>query len=131
MPQAGRFEAETAPAVCQGTIDSDNSGFSGSGYCNGSNAVGVYAQFTITAAAAGSATVGVRFANAGGAARPANTIVNGATVASAPFNPTGAWTTWSTSTLTVPVTAGSNTIRIDPTTATGLPNIDYIDVSTS
>lgn len=55
-PPAQRYEAETPPAVCQGTIDSNNAGFSGTGFCN----------------------------------------------------------------------AGSNTIRFDPTTANGLPNIDRL-----
>ncbi|UWZ59696.1 carbohydrate-binding protein [Dactylosporangium aurantiacum] len=127
-PQAGRYEAESAPAVCQGTIDSDRGGFSGSGYCNGNAAVGAYARFTVNAAAAGTATVGIRWANGATAARPANVVVNGATVASAQFASTGAWTTWTTTTVTVPVNAGSNTVRLDPTTANGLPNIDYLDV---
>jgi hypothetical protein len=30
--------------------------------------------------------------------------------------------------MTVPLNAGSNTIRWDPTTAAGLPNVDYLDV---
>ncbi|WP_188196722.1 right-handed parallel beta-helix repeat-containing protein, partial [Nonomuraea sp. SYSU D8015] len=35
--------------------------------------------------------------------------------------------TWVTKTLTVSVNAGSNTIRLNPTTSGGLPNIDYLD----
>src|SRR5688572_11675399 len=30
-----RYEAESSPAVCVGTIDNEHSGFSGSGFCNG------------------------------------------------------------------------------------------------
>jgi len=44
-----RFEAETAPAVCTGTIDNNWAGFSGAGFCNGTNAVGAFAQFTVNA----------------------------------------------------------------------------------
>jgi hypothetical protein len=44
------------------------------------------------------------------------------------FESTGAWTTWTTKTVTVSLNAGSNTIRWDPTTAAGLPNVDYLDV---
>jgi len=131
IPQpATRYEAETAPALCQGTIDANQAGFSGSGFCNGNNAVGAYAQFTVNAPAAGTATIGVRFANGAGdgAARPANLVVNGSTVATVSFESTGAWTTWSTKTLTVPLNAGSNTVRLDPTTTPGLPNVDYLDV---
>ncbi|GAB2595743.1 family 43 glycosylhydrolase [Streptomyces capparidis] len=127
-PSGQRYEAETAPAVCQGTIDSNQAGFSGSGFCNGDAAAGAYAQFTVTSAAAGPATLGVRFANGTGSARPANLVVNGSTVATVSFESTGAWTTWSTKTTTVPLNAGSNTIRLDPTTAAGLPNVDHLDV---
>jgi hypothetical protein len=126
-PSGERYEAETAPAVCQGTIDSNQAGFSGSGFCNGTNAVGAYAQFTVTPAAAGTATLGVRFANGTTSARPANLVVNGTTVATVSFESTGAWTTWSTKTVTVPLNTGGNTIRLEPTTAAGLPNIDYLD----
>src|SRR5262245_48542288 len=41
-----RFEAENSPAVCTGTIDNNWAGFSGTGFCNGTNAVGAFAQFT-------------------------------------------------------------------------------------
>lgn len=71
----------------------------------------------------------VRFANGfSSGARPANLIVNGSTVGTVSFESTGAWTTWTTKTVTVPLNAGSNTIRLDPTTAAGLPNVDYLDV---
>nr|WP_308785424.1 carbohydrate-binding protein [Phytohabitans rumicis] len=126
-PSTQRYEAETAPAVCQGTIDSNHTGFSGSGFCNGNAAVGAYAQFTVNASTAGTATLGIRFANGTGGARPANLIVNGATVATVSYEATGAWTTWSTKSQTVSLHAGSNIIRLDPTTAGGLPNLDYLD----
>ncbi len=124
-----RYEAEASPAVCTGTIDSDRAGYSGSGFCNGTNAVGAYAQFTVNASAAGTATVQVRFANGTTSARPANLVVNGSTVATVSFEPTGGWSTWVTKTLTVTLNAGSNTIRFDPTTTAGLPNIDHLDVN--
>ncbi|GGV23846.1 silent information regulator protein Sir2 [Streptomyces longisporoflavus] len=125
------YEAENSPAVCTGTIDSDWSGYSGSGFCNATNATGAYAQFTVNAAAAGTATIKVRFANGAATARPANITANGSAVTSASFDSTGAWGTWATTTLTVPVKSGSNTIRLSPTTSAGLPNIDYLDAEVS
>jgi hypothetical protein len=126
-----RYEAETSPAVCTGTIDSNHAGFSGSGFCNGDNATNAFAQVTVTASAAGSATLGVRFANGTTASRAASLIVNGATTQSVSFEGTGAWTTWVTKTLTVNLNAGSNTIRFNPTSSGGLANIDYVDVTTA
>src|SRR5262245_43379060 len=122
-----RFEAENSPAVCTGTIDNNWAGFSGTGFCNGTNAIGAFAQFTVSAANAGTATLGFRFANGTTTARPASLIVNGATVQTPSFEATGAWTTWVTKTLTVAVNSGSNTIRLNPTTANGLPNVDFLD----
>ncbi|GAB2862091.1 CBM35 domain-containing protein [Streptomyces deserti] len=125
-----RYEAETSPAVCTGAIESDWSGYSGGGFCNGTNSTSGYAQFTVNAPAAGTATLRVRFANGGTTARPADILVNGSTAASASFEATGAWSTWVTKTLTVSLRSGSNTVRLNPTTSAGLPNIDYVEVET-
>jgi pectate lyase len=122
-----RYEAESSPAVCTGTIDSNWSGYAGSGFCNGTNATSGYAQFTVNASASGTATLGIRFANGTTTARPANLVVNGSTVQSPSFEGTGSWSSWVTKTLTVSVNAGSNTVRLNPTTSAGLPNIDYLD----
>jgi hypothetical protein len=126
-----RYEAETSPAICTGAVETEYAGYSGSGFCNGTNATGAYAQFTVSAPASGTATLSVRFANGTTTARPADIIVNGAKVSSASFESTGTWTNWTTKTLTVPVTAGSNTVRLNPTSANGLPNVDYLDAETS
>ncbi|MFC8448652.1 carbohydrate-binding protein [Kitasatospora sp. NPDC057223] len=123
-----RYEAESSPATCAGTVDSDWAGYSGSGFCNGTNAVGGVVQFTVNAPAAGTATLKVRFGNGTTTARPATLTVNGSAASAVSFESTGAWATWVTKTLTVPVNAGSNTVRFTPTTAAGLPNIDYLDV---
>ncbi|ROR35261.1 carbohydrate-binding protein [Kitasatospora cineracea] len=122
-----RYEAETSPAVCTGTVDSDWTGFSGSGFCNGTNATGAYAQFTVNATAAGTATLQFRFANGTTTARPADLAVNGTATGTLSFEGTGSWTGWTTKSVTVPVRSGSNTIRLTPTAAAGLPNLDYLD----
>ncbi|MEU7470475.1 carbohydrate-binding protein [Streptomyces sp. NPDC044984] len=126
-----RYEAEGPSAVCTGAVETEWSGYSGSGFCNGTNGTGGYVQFTVNASAAETATVRVRFANGSGSARAADIVVNGSTVASASFEATGGWTGWTTKTLTVPVRSGGNTVRLSPTSSAGLPNIDYIDVETS
>lgn len=61
-----RYEAEAPPATCDGSIDSNHAGYSGSGFCNGDNAVGAAAQFTVNAPDSGPATIDVRFANGSG-----------------------------------------------------------------
>jgi hypothetical protein len=125
-----RYEAETAPAVCDGTIDSNHSGFSGSGFCNTNNVSGASARFTVNAASAGTATLAIRYAHGGNDSRSSNVVVNGTTVQSASaFSATGAWNSWSTKTVTVPVNAGSNTVELVASTSAGLPNIDYVELT--
>ncbi|MDX3111909.1 MULTISPECIES: carbohydrate-binding protein [Streptomyces] len=130
-PQPGRYEAETAPARRRSTIDSNRAGCSGSGFCNGNAAVGAFAEFTVNSGTgtARTATLGIRFADgATSGARPVNLVVDGSTVGAVPFEPTGAWTTWTTTNVTVSLNAGSNAIRLDPPTAAGLPDVDCLDV---
>jgi glucosylceramidase len=115
--------------VCSGTIDADWPGYSGTGFCNGDNAAGAYAQFTVNAASAGTATIAVRFANGTTTARPADLIVNGTRVQQVSFEGTGAWSRWISKTLTVNVGEGSNIIRFNPTGAGGLPNLDYVELA--
>src|SRR5690349_14297356 len=71
---ATRYEAEGG--TCQGTIDANHTGFSGSGFCNTTNAVGSFVEFTVTAAGAGNATVTVRYANGTTTDRPMDLAVN-------------------------------------------------------
>ncbi|WP_328993511.1 glycosyl hydrolase 53 family protein [Kribbella sp. NBC_01245] len=126
-----RYEAESAPAVCSGAVASNHSGYSGSGFCDTSNAVGSAVTFTVNAAAAGTATLAFRYANGSGANRPGDVSVNGSVAqAGMAFAATASWTTWATRTLTVQLNAGANTVRLAATTAGGLGNIDYLEVTT-
>ncbi|HZM82381.1 MAG TPA: right-handed parallel beta-helix repeat-containing protein [Candidatus Limnocylindrales bacterium] len=125
-----RLEAENAPATCDGTIDSDHTGFSGTGFCNGRNAVGAAAQFVATIATGTSTVIVVRYANGTTTSRPADVFVNGTRVTTLAFAGTGAWTTWTSATINTISVNGNNTIRFSPTTANGLPNIDFIDFIT-
>lgn len=126
--QAPRYEAENAD--CQGTVDSNHSGYSGSGFCNTPNTAGAAVGFTINSPTAGTATLDIRYANGASADRPADISVNGAVVqAGFGFESTGAWNSWATRTLTAQLDAGSNTVRLAATTGGGLGNIDYLDVA--
>src|SRR5690606_11823527 len=120
-PPDGRYEAENSPATCDGAIESEHAGFSGTGFCNTENASGAAAQFTITAGSGGPATLEIGYANGTSSNRAANVG----------FGPTGAWTNWSTVTVTAPVNSGNNTVRLVATTGDGLANIDYLDVDVS
>jgi hypothetical protein len=126
-----RLEAEDA-TVSQGVVESNHAGFSGTGFVNGDNLAGSFTEWTVTAAQAGSTPVTIRYANGTTANRPADISVNGAVVsAGRAFNPTTDWDTWADSTLTVPLTAGANTIRATASTAGGNPNLDFLQVASA
>ena len=126
-PPTGRFEAESA--LCDGTVDSNHAGFSGTGFCNTTNAVGSAEEWTVTREQAGTAAVLFRFANGTTATRPMDLTVNGTPVGTLTFAGTGAWTTWQTASVQVPLAAGTNVVRLAATTANGGPNVDYLEVA--
>ncbi len=122
-----RYEAENA-TISQGVVESNHLGFSGTGFVNYDNLAGSYVQWTVTTAAAGTATLAFRFANGTTTSRPMDITVNGVLVADElSFPGTGSWDTWQTKSITTSVNAGSNTIRATATTANGGPNVDYLD----
>jgi hypothetical protein len=126
-PPPGRLEAENA-TISQGVLETTHSGYSGTGYVNGDNVAGSYVQFTIDAAAAGTANLSIGYANGTAADRPADISVNGTVVAAGTsFPPTANWDTWTVKTIGAPVHAGANTVRIAAATAGGNPNLDYLD----
>jgi hypothetical protein len=126
-----RYEAENA-TISQGVVESNHLNFSGTGFANNDNVVGSFTEWTVNAAAAGSATVSIRYSNGTTTARPADVSVNGTVVSAAlSFGSTTNWDTWANKTLSVTLNAGSNTIRVTATTASGPPNLDFIDVDAS
>ena len=72
-------------------------------------------------------TLRIRYANGSASVRRGQLVVNGVTSAIS-FNPTGAWTTWTTRDVWVNLGAGTaNTISLRSTGA-GLANIDTLTV---
>jgi hypothetical protein len=70
----------------------------------------------------------IRYANGTTVNRPMDISVNGGTAVTVNFAGTGSWDTWQTATVSVPLNAGTNTIRATATTANGGPNVDYIEI---
>lgn len=125
--QTGRYEAEDA--ACDGTVDANHTGFSGTGFCNAPNQAGTGVQFSVNAAAAGTVTLGFKYANGTNASRPASLSVNGVAVQSqVALAPTGSWSNWAVASVTASLKAGANTVRLAAATADGLANIDYLEV---
>lgn len=120
---------EDTPGFCRvdGTVDNDNAGYTGYGFCNGDNAVGSGIDWSVAVGTAGTYTLTFRFANGTTTDRPADLLINGgAAVSGISFPGTGAWTTWTTVSRTAALGAGTHTIRLEGTTENGLANIDYL-----
>ena len=126
-----RYEAESSTASCDGQIESEHAGYSGSGFCNTENTAGAAVEFTVNAAESGTAAVDIRYANGGSSDRGAEVLVNGSSAGSAAFEPTGAWTDWATESLTLPLSVGANAIRVVASGSEGLPNIDFLEAEVS
>ena len=124
-----RYEAESA-ARSGGTVDSNHLNFSGTGFVNTENAAGAWVEWTVNAATAGSANLAFHYSDGTTPGRPMALAVNGVAVApSLPFNPTANWDTWADQTFTANLNAGANSVRLTATTASGAPNLDYLEVS--
>jgi hypothetical protein len=127
-PPSNRYEAETA-TITQGVVESQHTGFSGTGYVNTDNVAGCSVRWTVNAAAAGMARLTFGFANGTTTSRPMDITVNGVLVSDdLAFPGTGAWTAYQRTSVMVPVVAGGNTILATAVTANGGPNLDYVDV---
>ncbi|MEJ2857765.1 MULTISPECIES: cellulase family glycosylhydrolase [unclassified Saccharothrix] len=124
-------QAESA-TISNGLVESNHSGYTGTGFVNYDNETGSYVEFTTTAPAAGTVTLTFRYANGTTTNRPMTITVNGTTTTTnLAFPSTGTWTTWQTATTTATLTAGTNRIRATATTSTGGPNLDKLDVDTA
>ncbi|MFC1408609.1 glycoside hydrolase family 75 protein [Streptacidiphilus sp. N1-12] len=128
-PSGTLFEAETGTLSSGGTFDSNHLGFTGTGFANPANAVGAYVQIPVTATTAGTKTLSFRYSDGTTAARPATITVNGTSRGTLNFPVTANWDTWSTATISVPLNAGANTVRVTGTVADGPANIDSVTVS--
>ncbi|WP_308366334.1 MULTISPECIES: Calx-beta domain-containing protein [unclassified Microbulbifer] len=122
-------EREAGHCGVDGTIDSNNGGFTGSGFSNTANALGNGVDHEIHVPGTGRYSISFRHAN-GASARPGFLIVNGIAVAEVVFEGTGSWTNWTvTAPVTVNLDAGDNWIRVEASQSDGLANIDNLIVT--
>jgi pectate lyase len=124
------YEAEDAPVKSGAILETQHSGYSGSGYVNfDPNQAGGYVEWSVNAANSASYILDFRYAN-GASDRPAEIKVNGVTVdSSLSFPGTGAWSTWDNATVAANLNAGNNTVRITGVSSSGGANIDYLKIA--
>lgn len=110
-----------------GSIQTEHTGYLGSGFVDLENTTGSDIEWSVDALTAITSDITIRFAHGGSGDRAMKLYVNGSeAIASISFNPTGAWTTWDSTTVSISLTAGNNRLRLEALTGEGGPNLDQI-----
>lgn len=121
------YQAETG-TMSSGTVDSNNAGFTGTGFINTANAVGAWYEIVVNVPTAGAHNLKFRYAN-GSTDRPESVLVNGTQqISSLSFPNTGSFTTWNSAIFSLNLLQGNNIIRFVSLTSAGAANLDRLDV---
>ena len=121
---------ENSGGLCEydGSIDSDQEGYTGSGFINTTEAAGSGITWKALFNSDGKKNITFRYASADD--RTADLIINDDTVAhNLYFRSTQAWTNWREISIITYIDAGVADIRLESTSSSGLPNIDYIQIT--
>lgn len=125
-------EADTGFCSVDGMIMTSVAGYTGIGYADTDRGIGKSISWNINAKYSGMAYLQWRYGNGGGSGdRPAKLLINGQVVLdTVNFAHTGVWTNWTiTDSTEVPLSPGSNNIRLEAYSVDGLGNYDYMIVS--
>lgn len=130
---ATQYEAESATRSGGANINTNHPGYTGTGFVDGYfNSSTAQTAFTVSASAAGSATVTLRYSAGNGTSTNTGLYVNGAKIRNISCTGTANWDTWATKTETVSLNAGNNTIAFKAETSSGSSiNLDNIVVQGS
>jgi len=126
------LQAENATRAGGAGVNTDHTGYRGTGFVDGYGSTGASTTFSVTATSAGSHDVTLRYSNGPYPAAQAKTIslyVNGSKVKQISLASTANWDTWADHKETVTLTSGSNTIayKVDSDDY-GHVNLDEITV---
>lgn len=118
-------EGERGFCGVDGDIESEYSGFSGSGYANTDNEDGNGVRWRVSVAESENYLLEFTYANQS-EGRSAAVEINGQNRANLTLSTTGAWNAWTMQAINVPLVAGVNDIALLATNPQGLANIDDI-----
>lgn len=123
------YEAESGTTLTNAIVANSNAGFNGNGYVDFQAATGAAIQWNgIGIGTTGTKNIRVRYALQSGT-RNLDVYVNGTlALSNVAFPATGSWSTWEELSIQVPMSSGTNTVRL-VTTGTEGPNIDNINVT--
>jgi alpha-glucosidase (family GH31 glycosyl hydrolase) len=131
-----KYEAEEASlsgktVSTQPAVDTDHTGYSGSGFVDNMVNDGVAVTFYTDVKSAGDYNVSLRYANATGSDKSISIFVNGERVKRTTLANLANWDTWGTQTEKLPLEAGRNIITYEylaDAGDTGNVNLDYMEV---
>ena len=120
-------ENEAGFGGVDGTIDTNQAGFTGTGFANADNTPGAGIDWWLDFPAATTGGFTIRYASLED--RVADLHVNGTKVASdIMFRSTGSLSAWEFVPVYAPVPAGLSHVRLQAVSSSGLPNVDYLGV---
>lgn len=124
-------EQEAGFCDYSGAIESNHSGYTGSGFTNTANENGASIEWNVLADQAGTYRLSFRYAN-GSTPRSAtaHNLTNGHS-SQLSFISTGAWNAWQDETFDLYLAEGANKLALEATQASGLANIDLIRLPVS
>lgn len=129
---SGMYEAESAALSGGAKVNTDHSGYSGTGFVDGYLTQGATTTFTVNVQSAGSHDVTLKYANASGSAKTISLYVNGTKIHQSLLPNLANWDTWSTNVDALNLNAGNNTITYKYDAGdSGNVNLDQITVATS
>ena len=129
---ATKYEAENAALSGGAEVNTNHTGYSGTGFVDGYNMVtGASTKFTVNVSSAGSKTVDLRYSAGFMTCTNIDLYVNGTKIKTITCPKTSNWDTWSDETETLSLNNGSNTIeyRSNSNQTNNCINLDYITVS--
>jgi pectate lyase len=129
VPTTVTLQAEDAD-YDNAEVETEHSGYTGSGYVNTANEAGPYIEWSFSASTGGNAECVFTYANGGDNSRQMELGVNGSTVISSlDFPVTGAWDSWSNVSATISLNSGTNTVRLTSLSSEGAPNLDKLEIN--
>ncbi|MBN1182553.1 MAG: glycoside hydrolase family 88 protein [Bacteroidales bacterium] len=121
------IQAEDADTIYLGSIDTDHSGYTGSGFLNLDNSEGPYSVYIIDLPCGTLFEASIVYCNGTVADRTMDVIINDTLVQEDLVFPiTADWDTWDTVSFDASLIMGTNIIKLIGTGGYGAPNLDYI-----
>lgn len=122
-----KFEAENATRLGSARINTNHTGYSGTGFVDAMEFIGSGVQFAVNASSAGTYSVKLYYSHCMGTSQTLSVYVNGVDIVQTSLPSLASWDTWGYIAQSLTLNAGYNTITYKHDSGdTGVVNLDYI-----